>query len=137
MVKTPYAEIDAPVRGLVRVLNRFPGISTYTSCGGHEEVSHDDQAPASCWYVDFLLARTDEGWISLEFFGWIAYEVAPDGVALEVLSKPPFVNLPGKMVFFRWSGGPAASADAFADTLSAARRQYYVTAAAARKWVEP
>jgi hypothetical protein len=136
--RTPYDKIDPPVRGLVRVLNRFPGIKTYTSCGGHPEPAYDSQAAEGYWYVDFNVDRNDEGWISLEFFGWVAYGVAPDGVELNVLSKPPFLNFPGSMLFFRWAGldptGPDCTADAFAELLQDARRKYYVTAHQASRW---
>ena len=133
--RTPYPEIDPPVRNLIRVLNRFPGIRTYTSCGGHARVENSGQAPEGMWYVDFHVERTDEGWMSLEFFGWISYEMAPDGVGLDAFAKPPYLNYPGNMLFFRWAGtDPSESdstADSFAGHLTDWRRSYYVTAAQA------
>ena len=71
--RTPYAGIDPPVRQLVRVLNRFPGVCTYTSDGGHDGPQYDAQVPAGCWYVDSHIDRSDEGHASLEFFAWVAY----------------------------------------------------------------
>lgn len=131
----PVAELDPPVRGLVWVLNRFPGITTYTSCGGHpaaEREGRDDRAEEGCWYVDFHVDRTDEGWISLEFFAWVAYDLCPGGVQFEALAKAPYLNEPGKMLWFRWCGwdpgDEASAADAFAELLAAARARYYVTA---------
>jgi hypothetical protein len=120
------------------VLNRFPGIATYTSCGGHAEQENDGQAPEGMWYVDFNVDRGDEGWISLEFFAWIAYGVAPDGVSFQPFAKPPYLNFPGSMLFFRWSGenpdDPACTADNFAELLTDARRRFYVTAHQAAHW---
>jgi hypothetical protein len=138
LTRTPYKEIDPPVRNLIRVLNRFPGIATYTSCGGHAEQENDCQPQEGMWYVDFNVDRGDEGWISLEFFAWIAYGVAPDDVALRAFAKPPYLNFPGSMMFFRWSGhnpdDPKCSADSFAELLSDTRRQCYVTAHQAAQW---
>src|ERR1039458_10237488 len=97
-------EIDPPVRNLCRVLNSFPGIATYTSCGGHAVPANSAQAEQGTWYVDFHVDRSDDGWISLEFLGHVAYDLAPDGVVLEVYAKPPYLNHPGQMLFFRWAG---------------------------------
>lgn len=134
--RVPYADLDRAVVPLVRVLNRFPGISTYTSCGGHEGPLMSSQCPAGLWYVDFHVDRSDEGWLSLEFFGWVAYDLAPDDVELQVLAKPPHLNSPGEMLFFRWTGvTPTATTPAvFAETLREARRRFYVTARQAARW---
>jgi hypothetical protein len=133
-----YPEIDPPVRNLVRVLNQFPGVKTYTSCGGHAEVENSCQMSEGTWYVDFNVDRSDEGWMSLEFFGWIAYDGMDKGVILEAYAKPPYLNRPGKMLFFRWAGmdpaDPDCSADRFAEWLVDLHRKYYVTAAEAESW---
>jgi len=138
-MRTPYDQIDPPVRNLVRVLNRFPGVETFTSCGGHPNALEGSSAsPEGCWYVDSHIDRTDEGWATLEFFGWTAYSVAPDGVEFLPLAKPPHWNFPGSMLFFRWDGVdpdiPEATADHLAELLTDCRRQFYVTALQASRW---
>jgi hypothetical protein len=118
--KGPNDPIDPPVQRLVDVLNSFPGIETFTSCGGHQGAPEGgSQAEEGCWYVDFHVERSDEGWISLEFFAWLAYDVTPPGVQLRAFAKPPYLNFPGQMLFFRWAGSspdaPESTADAMAD----------------------
>jgi hypothetical protein len=134
----PYPEIDPPVRNLIRVLNQFPGVKTYTSCGGHAEVENSCQMSEGTWYVDFNVDRSDEGWMSLEFFAWVAYDGMDSGVILESFAKPPWLNRPGGMLFFRWAGVDAAdphcSADSFAERLATFRESFYVTAAEAESW---
>jgi hypothetical protein len=102
--RTPYDGIDPPVRNLIRVLNRFPGTTTYTSCGGHDDPQFDAQAPAGCWYVDSHIDRSDEGYASLEFFAWVNYDLRSRPIYFEPLAKPPFLNFPGHMLWYRWSG---------------------------------
>lgn len=137
--RTPYNEIDLPVRKVCRVLNRFPGIHTYTSCGGHPGPHGNNlcRADEGHWYVDWHAARTDAGLVSLEFMAWIAQDIAPDGVDLCVLAKAPYLNFPGRMIYYRWAGfdpaDPRSTADAFAELLTEHRRRYYLTAAHARK----
>lgn len=138
--RTPYREIDAPVRGLVRVLNRFPGVHTYSSCGGHAEPDRDDRASAGEWYIDSHIDRDGEGHAALEFFAWVAYQAAPAGVEFRPYAKPPHLNRPGSMLFYRWAGvdpdDPDCTPAAFAALLTDLRRTFYVTAARARKWGE-
>jgi hypothetical protein len=60
-------------------------------------------------------------------------------IYFEPLAKPPFLNFPGHMLFYRWSGNdpddPGYTADAFAELLTDFRRRgFYVTAAQARNW---
>lgn len=135
---TPYKEIDEPVRNLCRVLNRFPGVATYTSCGGHAEHPWGSQAPEGEWYVDSHIDRSEEGWLSLEFFAWASWNLVPEGVGFQALAKPPYLNRPGEMLFFRWFGfepdDPTCTADSFAELLADLRRSYYVTAHQARRW---
>lgn len=137
--RTPYNQIDPPVRQLIRVLNRFPGIATYTSCGGHPGPHGDNhcRVDEGHWYVDWHVHRSDEGLVSLEFQAWIAEDIAPDGVALFCFAKEPGINFPGRMLFLRWTGfepqDKDSTADAFAELLTDYRRRYYMTAARARK----
>ena len=137
--RTPYAQIDPPVRQLCRVLNRFPGICTYTSCGGHPGPHGDNQCRVDegHWYVDWHVDRSDEALVSLEFQAWIAGDIAPLGIELCAFAKAPYLNFPGRMLFYRWAGfdpdEPKATADNFAQLLTEHRRDYFMTAAAARR----
>jgi hypothetical protein len=139
--RAPYKDIDPPVRSLVRVLNRFPGVHTYTSCGGHAEITNSCQEPEGRWYVDSHIDRTDEGWASLEFFAWMQADVfweRETAIEFLPLAKAPYLNMPGQMIFFRWAGldpkNSAASADACAETLTEYRKDYYITAHQAARW---
>lgn len=68
----PVTAIDVQVRNLVRVLNHLPGISTFSSCGGHRRRTHDCQAAAGHWYVNFDVDTADPGsWQSLELLAWL------------------------------------------------------------------
>jgi hypothetical protein len=140
--RTPYKEIDPPVRNLVRVLNRFPGLHPYSSCGGHAkpDPKNTSQCPKGIWYVDFHVDRTDEGWMSLEFMAWVHYDFyAPSSsVFLTALAKSPW-NYPGEMLFFRWEGHDPRSrkgtADAVAEQIAFLKRDgAYITAARAASW---
>ncbi len=143
--RTPYGAIDPPVRNLVRVLNRFPGVQTYTSCGGHpiaeREPGNSCQMAEGTWYVDSHIDRTDEGYASLEFFAWVAHDLNSVDLLFLPLAKPPWLNFPGKMLFYRWTSidpdEPRFAADAFAEQLTDLRhRGFYVTAHQAKNWPE-
>ena len=141
----PYDEIDPPVRELVRVLNDFPGIHTYTSCGSHPDHERDpdnlSQNDEGIFYVDFNVDRTDEGWLSLDVLGWVAFTAqlaGPQDVTLEVGAKAPYLNWPGQMLFFRFAGADSGdqppTADALAYSLETLRDQFYISAEEARDW---
>lgn len=69
----PVTEVDVPVRRLVRRLNRLPGCSTISSCGGHPEPT-GSQVPDGRFSVDLELAPTRAGWRSLEVLAWLCGE---------------------------------------------------------------
>lgn len=68
--RVPYRELDPNIVALVRVLNRFPGIHTIGSCGGHEDPA-PYQVAAGEWWVLFEVDHTEPGWVSLEFLSWV------------------------------------------------------------------
>ncbi len=39
----PYDELDANIVRLVQALNRYPGVMTVGSCGGHETITNPSQ----------------------------------------------------------------------------------------------
>jgi tRNA(Phe) wybutosine-synthesizing methylase Tyw3 len=50
----PYDDLDATIVTLVRALNRYPGVMTVGSCGGHEVIT----TPSQWSMVSFLKAAT-------------------------------------------------------------------------------
>jgi hypothetical protein len=137
--RVPYKEIDTPIAPLVRAVNRFPGIHTVGSCGGHDTTTNASQAPKGHWWLTFQVDHTEEGWISLEFIAWAMRDVSRAGsnVLLQPFSLPPYLNYPGQMLLFQLALGvesPDDSPDKVADTLAMFRRNWYVTAKAAAEW---
>src|SRR5204862_957086 len=59
-------ELDPNMRRIVAALNRFDGIQTIDSCGGHEYPT-PGQWPAGRWCISLKVAHTEEGWRGLEF----------------------------------------------------------------------
>lgn len=52
--------IDPNVRRLVEALNRFPGVTTFSSCGGHPDFDDEaGQCPENIFYVHFSLDPGD------------------------------------------------------------------------------
>lgn len=59
-------ECDSRVRTLVETLNDLPGIYTCSSCGGHpDEGERENPAPDGCFYIQFIVEPTEEGFLSL------------------------------------------------------------------------
>ncbi len=97
----PYDEVDKNVRLLVVVLNRFPGLHTIGSCGGHSNPA-PYQEPEGQWYVSLQVDHNEEGWRSLEFLAWAVGDFKRAGrlLSLEVSSPPPYMNTPGQCLSF-------------------------------------
>lgn len=122
----PYEEIDINVRSLVEIINRFPGLHTIDSCGGHASPA-PYQEPEGHWRIGLEVDHTEEGWRSLEFLAWAASDFRRAGhtITLEAVSKPPYINTPGRCLTF---GLHAVSLlpDNFATTLNTWREEDYV-----------
>jgi hypothetical protein len=80
-------EIDARVRPIVDELNRFPGVETFASCGGHrhlhmkgfyvdEAKSRVGQVRYPDFYVSFMIDQSSEAGWSLRLISWAAYEAS-------------------------------------------------------------
>jgi hypothetical protein len=80
-------EIDPRVIPLVEELNRFPGVETFASCGGHRHVhlkgfkkddsrAHVGQVRLPDFYVSFMIEQTAEAFWSLRLISWAAYEAS-------------------------------------------------------------
>ena len=106
----PYEELDANIVNLVQVLNRYPGLITVGSCGGHEEITNPSQWQAGSWYVKFKLSSDKLGWYVLEHLAWAINEDARgagDNVHLLPTAAPPYLNTPGACLYFvieAWNG---------------------------------
>ena len=123
----PYKEIDSNVVSVVRAINRFPGIQTCGSCGGHKRPK-PGQYHHGEWNVSFEIEPTEEGWFSLEFLSWLLnndLRKAKIKVHLYPSAMPPYLNFPGRMLLFYidargWKPGDAAV------TLERARKDLFV-----------
>src|SRR5579871_3295530 len=58
-------EIDARVRGLVEALDRLAGVTTFSSCGGHDEPVVLSQVRRPGWYIKFGIEPEPEAHDSL------------------------------------------------------------------------
>lgn len=76
-------QIDENIAPLVAILNSLPGISTNSSCGGHENPT-PGQAVAGEWYVDFCLLPDKRGWQSLELIAFAVGELLNDDGTIEL-----------------------------------------------------
>ena len=86
MAKDP--EQDERVARLVHALDAFPGVESYSSCGGHPPPLEESQCPANEFFVCFDVGREERGWRALEFIAWAAAEAA-DGAKEIATSGTP------------------------------------------------
>jgi hypothetical protein len=110
-IEIPYNEIDENIVPLVEVINRFDGLYTIGSCGGHQS-PRPGQLPANQWSVlfkvDFQQSKVSpkntistDGWIALEFLVWLCHStLLDDGVSIVPHSAPPFLNGVGSTLYF-------------------------------------
>ena len=124
----PYDEIDANMVALVKALNRYPGVTTIGSCGGHEVITNPSQWEAGTWYVKFNLPANRRGWYLLEHLSWaINHDCRRAGRQAMLLptSVPPYLNTPGKCLCFVLEGFGGENPDELASFLDKVR-QYLV-----------
>ena len=111
--------IDANMVKLVDVLNEFPGIITFSSCGGHPGPREVSQAPAGTFYVNFELDVLLGGWRSLEIFAVAIQETEaaePDAFSITVWDNGGLC--------FELQGKSGANPDALASVLCEMRDEY-------------
>jgi hypothetical protein len=116
----PYAELDPNIVSLVRALNRYPGVRTMGSCGGHEVITNPSQWEAGTWYVKFSLPANRFGWLLLEHLSWaINHDCRRAGRQAMLLptSMPPFLNTPGECLAFVIEGFGGEDPDELAQFL--------------------
>lgn len=129
--------IDPNIRRLCAALNRFEGIETIGSCGGHEN-PQECQAPAGSWWVTFGVAHTEDGWRALEFLAWLInndYARAGRHVICYPEAAPPYLNHPGHMLRFALEGQDNEDPNALAAWINKLRRQFYVPPGAEQEGV--
>lgn len=132
--KAPYAQLDPPIRALVRVLNSFAGITTIGSCGGHAVPANPSQAAADEWWITFSVDRSEDGWFALEWLAWCVRDCARAGgpVDLTPTAPPPWLNTPGQGLRFQLDGYQQ-DPDALAAHIRRLKRETFVTPAQWRR----
>lgn len=118
----PYDTFDPNIVGLVRALNRYPGLMTIGSCGGHEVITNPSQWEAGTWYVKFDLHADRLGWYVLEHLAWAInedYRGAGHHVVFMPIAPPPYLNTPGKCLHFVVEGYEGEDPDKLAQFLEA------------------
>ena len=125
--KAPYKELDANIVGVCRALNRFRGVCTIGSCGGHRRPK-SYQMPKGSWDVLFTVEHSEHGWHALEFLIWyVNNNLRRRGlkVSLDAYSPPPYLNEPGQSLYFAiYARG--LDPDTFSEELTEYRQQFYL-----------
>jgi hypothetical protein len=119
-------ELDPNIVNLVTVLNRFRGICTIGSCGGHAN-------PGQCqwregtFYVRFEVSWSREGQVSLEFLGWAldACTSNQESPAYLTFAEPRFINPHGPVCYCAIEGRGGVDPEKLAVDLDFMRRTYY------------
>lgn len=121
----PYDDLDATIVTLVRALNRYPGVMTVGSCGGHEVITTPSQWEAGSWYVKFRLPSDKFGWYLLEHLAWVVnedYRLADPRVILLPTAAPPYLNTVGQCLYFVVEGRDGVDPDDLAGFLDETRK---------------
>lgn len=121
----PYDELDANIMSLVRALNRYPGVITVGSCGGHKVVTNSSQWAAGRWYVKFDISADKLGWYVLEHLAWVINEEyigAGKDVSFLPIAAPPYLNTPGRCLHFVIEGHHGENPDELAELLEQTRK---------------
>lgn len=109
-------KIDDRVVPLVDELNRFPGVETFASCGGHRHIharglrtdgrgGRVGQVRYPEFYVSFMIDPSPEAGWSLRLISWAAYEAAAAanvryGAALIMWAPTPKPSEPPRFDLF-------------------------------------
>ena len=72
-------DIDRNIQRLVTELNAFPGVATFSSCGGHPDPSTQSQRSAGEFEVSFNIYPLHGGWRSLELIASVVSECVEHG----------------------------------------------------------
>ena len=127
LAKVPYAELDSNMVEICKALNKFKGIRTVSSCGGHGNPA-PYQRPVGSWSVSFTVEHNEHGWRALEFLTWVINNtLARSGfqVHLSPYSPPPYLNDPGTTLTFSIDG-EGIDPDKCAEELMQLKSECYV-----------
>lgn len=113
-------DLDHNIVSLVVELNSFPGITTFSSCGGHLHPTLLSQCQEGHFEVNFNVDPLRGGWRSLELIASAVSESADHGK----LSITLWSMGGGGSVCFELSGCDHAEPDRLAELLSQSRLTY-------------
>lgn len=113
-------DLDRNIVSLVAELNSFPGITTFSSCGGHLHPTTHSQCPDGVLEINFNVDPLRGGWRSLELIASAVSESADHGK----LSITLWSMGGGGSVCFELRGCDHADPDRFAVLLSQSRLMY-------------
>ncbi len=120
MSRTPRIQIDQRVKRIVKSLNTFPGIYTFSSCGGHAKQTCTSQVPKNEFNVNFSVDPARGGWRSLELIVYALGE-SPECQNLKVEAWPN--GTPG-CLSFELRGIQNADPDELANLFDSLRGRY-------------
>lgn len=92
----PWADIDPLLRGMVELLNLFPGIRTFSSCAGHEPYIETEIKFAARSLSDLrrlmralpFLGSRSRMWMGKPIFSAIYIAAELDGFCMRISSSP-------------------------------------------------
>ncbi len=113
-------DLDPNIWRLVRELNAFPGITSFSSCGGHSRPESPSQCPAGTFEVNFNAYPLRGGWRSLEL---IASAVSESGER-DKLTITVWSMGGGTSVCFELAGRDQADPDGLAEELARIRTTF-------------
>jgi len=120
MISKASGDFDPTVRRLVDQLNAFPGVVTFSSCGGHREPLTPSQRPLGEFEVNFNVYPLLGGWRSLELIASALVESEDrNSLKLTLWSVGG-----GTSVNFELEGRRHADPDALATVLSQMRELF-------------
>ena len=114
------SELDQNIVRLVTELNTFPGIITFSSCGGHAPPTTPSQCRAGTFEVNFNAYPLRGGWRSLELIASVVSEsVEHDKLTITVWSMGG-----GTSICFELSGRGQADPELLAQNLASIRPMF-------------
>ena len=86
--------MDERVAALVEIINSFPGVETFSSCGGHEEKFRFSQCDPNDFIIKFDLDPDDDGFYSLGILTMAAVKMNKnnDGMIMITAIINPFMG---------------------------------------------
>jgi hypothetical protein len=124
-------ECDSRVKGLVDAINGLPDVYTCSSCGGHpEEDGRENPAPEGCFYVQFIVEPTENGFLSLGIIDLAARTVDHELLAVKTLNTTDSPRL----VIFHILGRDGVDPDAVAKKIRSLCKDWNVSLRGVREY---